>query len=283
MRYSQFLSLATCTFIVGACSQQPDAESPANDWVLTNGKIYTVDPDQPWAEAIVIRDGEFVYVGDNEGAQAFVVDGVEITDLNARMLIPGLVDAHTHPGQIDLIQFDASFEATDRDAFIAELAAYAAANPGEDWMRGCCWPVIEFVEGDLGPDRVELDRIFPNRPVWINSNAGHSFWLNSHALQTLGLDEDSPDPRFPIAMYKRDATGRLTGWVKEGAGWQLMDEVFEVDHRIHEDSMRAMLQTLSEHGVTTVYDAGNKDFSDLVYAFLSKLDRAGELPVRYEL
>lgn len=279
---SKFLCLATCTFIVSACSQQPDVETAANDWVLTNGKIYTVNPDQSWAEAVVIRDGKFFYVGDNEGAQAFVSAGVETTDLNNRMLIPGLVDAHTHPGQIDLIQFDASFDATNRDAFILELEAYAAANPGDDWLRGCCWPVISFVDGDLGPDRVELDRIFPDRPVWINSNAGHSFWLNSLALQALGLDEDSRDPRFPIAMYKRDATGRLTGWVKEGAGWQLMDDVFEVDRERHENSMRAMLQTLSEHGVTTVYDAGNKDFNDLVYSFLSKLDQAGELPVRYE-
>ena len=269
-------------FALVACSQPDDVQPIANDWVLTNGKFYTVDLEQSWAEAVVIRDGKFIFVGDNEGAQAFVTKQTEVTNLNGHMIIPGLVDAHTHPGQIDLIQFDATFAATKRDAFIRELEEYAEANPGTDWLRGCCWPVIEFVAGDSGPDRIELDRIFPDRPVWINSNAGHSFWLNSEALQALGLDEDSPDPRFPIAMYKRDTSGRLTGWVKEGAGWQLMDEVFNVDRVRHEDSMRAMLQTLSEHGVTTVYDAGNKDFNDRVYGFLSKLDQAGELPVRYE-
>ena len=165
---------------------------------------------------------------------------------------------------------------------MAELEAYARENPGDGWVRGCCWPVQEFVDGSEGPDRRELDPIFPDRPVWLISSGGHSFWLNSRALDELGLDEDSQDPKFPVAMYKRDETGRLTGWVKEGAAWVRVDEVFEVDAEIHEASMRAMLNTLSEFGVTTLFDAGTKGFADRVYAFLSKLEKAGELPVRYE-
>ena len=83
-------------------------------------------------------------------------------------------------------------------------------------------------------------------------------------------------------MYKRDDDGRLTGWVKEGAGWQFFTEVFEVNDEIHQQSVRDFLQVLSEHGVTTVYDGGNLDFSDRVYSFLSELEKAGELPLRYE-
>lgn len=264
---------------LAACS--PD-KLTAVDRVLTNGLIYTVDETQPWAEAVAIKDGEFVYVGNSAGADTYISDAVDVIDLGGRLVIPGMVDAHTHPGQINLVQFNATFSATERDAFLAELESYANAKPGDDWVLGCCWPVIEFVRGNSGPDRVDLDRLFPDRPVWLNSNAGHSFWLNSKALDELGLDEDSPDPRFPVAMYKRDETGRLTGWVKEGAGWQLMDEIFPVDAALHESSVRDMLRVLSEHGVTTVFDAGNKDFNDRVYGFLHKLDQLGELPLRYE-
>ena len=280
MQYTSLIRLAICAVAVSACSQAP--EPPAADWVLTNGKIYTVDENQPWAEAVIIKDGEFVYVGDNAGADTYISEGVTTTDLGGRMLIPGMVDAHTHPGQIDLVQYNASFEASGREAFLAELEAFAEANPGEDWVLGCCWPVIDFVVEDRGPDRVDLDRIFPKRPVWIVSNAGHSSWLNSPALDALGIDEDSKDPRFPIAMYKRDDEGRLTGWVKEGAAWQRMEEVFPVNQVLHEDSMRAMLQDLSEHGVTTLYDAGNKHRHDEIYGFMSDLERAGELPLRIE-
>ena len=279
MRLNQIIGLAACA-LVAACGQEPAMQS--GDWVLTNGRIYTVDEDQPWAEAVVIRDGEFVYVGDNAGAQNFVVDGIKTTDLRGRLVIPGIVDAHTHPGQIDLTRYEARFEAGTREAFMAELEAYARDNPGDGWLRGCCWPVQEFVDGDKGPDRRDLDPIFPDRPVWLMSTGGHSFWLNGQALAELGINEDSQDPQFPVAMYKRDDSGRLTGWVKEGAAWVRVNEVFDIDTGIHEASMREMLQTLSEYGVTALFDAGTKGFADRVYAFLSKLDKAGELPLRYE-
>jgi hypothetical protein len=74
----------------------------------------------------------------------------------------------------------------------------------------------------------------------------------------------------------------MTGWVKEGAGWQHFPSVFEVQENIHLASVRAMLQTLSKHGVTTVYDAGSLDYSDYVYGLISSLEKAGELPLRYE-
>ena len=276
----KIVCLAFAIGVVVACTAEQ--ASPPVDAVLLNGHIYTVDEQNPWAEALVIRDGMFAYVGDNAGADAFIADGVEVIDLDGGFVMPGIVDAHTHPGQMDLIQDDVKFTAATRAAFLAELSNYAEQNPGDGWLRACCWPVIAFVAGDSGPDRVELDPIFPDRPVWLSSNAGHSFWLNSAALAELGLDADTPDPRFPIAMYKRDATGRLTGWLKEGAGWQIMDDVFEVDREIHEAGMRNMLQILSEHGVTALYDAGTKEFSDRVYRFLSELERAGELPLRYE-
>lgn len=278
--HAALLAITFCT--VAACTSEPDAEAPAADWVLTNGRIYTVDDEQPWAEAVAIKDGEFVYVGDNAGAEALIAEGVSTTDLGGRMLIPGIVDGHTHPGLIGIEQYDATFEAPDQEGFVAEIEAWAEANPGDDWVRACCWPVIAYVDGDKGPDREVLDAVFPDRPVWVTSSSWHSYWLNTKALQELGIDQDSEDPRFPIAMYKRDDDGRLTGWIKEGAGWQFFARVFEIDDEIHQQSVRAFLQTLSEYGVTTVYDGGNLDYNDDVYRFLSDLEKAGELPLRYE-
>jgi predicted amidohydrolase YtcJ len=279
MRKSSLLLLVVAA---AACTPDRGADSPAADWVLTNGKIYTVNEDNPWAEAVAIRGVEFVYVGDNAGAAVYVADGVETTNLSGRMVIPGIVDGHTHPGLIGIEQYEPVIEAEDGDTFLAGVTTWADANPGDGWVRACCWPVIAFVDGDKGPDRADLDAIFPDRPVWITSSSWHSYWLNSKALQALGIDEDSQDPRFPIAIYKRDDSGRLTGWVKEGAGWQFFADVFEVNDEIHQQSVRAFLQTLSELGVTTVYDGGNLDFSDTVYGFLSQLEKAGELPLRYE-
>ena len=93
--------VATACLLV-ACSQEQPAAMAAADWVLTNGQIYTVDETRPWAEAIVIKDGKFIYVGDNAGAESFMSKAVKTTDLGGRMVIPGIVDAHTHPGFIEL-------------------------------------------------------------------------------------------------------------------------------------------------------------------------------------
>ena len=257
-----------------------DTSMQMADWVLTNGQIYTVDVNQPWAEAVVIRDGDFVYVGSNAVATAYAADNT--TDLGGRMVIPGIVDGHTHPGLYGIEQYNAGFVETDREAFLEELRIWAADNPGEDWVRGCCWPVITYVDGPVGPDRRELDEIFPDRPVWLTSSSWHSYWLPSRALEALGVAEDSEDPRFPIAIYKRDDDGRLTGWLKEGAGWQFFGQVFEINEDIHNASVREFLQYLSMRGVTTLYDGGNLDYSDAVYQLLYDLEEAGELPIRYE-
>lgn len=279
MRTTAPSGVLACVFIAG-CSAEQAPQPTGADWKLTNGRIYTVDEAQPWAEAVVIQDGDFIYVGASAGAAEFAAENV--IDLGGRMVIPGIVDGHTHPGLYGIEQFNAGFEATDREEFLAELRNWAEENPGDDWVRGCCWPVIAYVDGPTGPDRSELDTIFPDRPVWLTSSSWHSYWLNSRALEELGIDEDSEDPRFPIAIYKRDAGGRLTGWVKEGAGWQLFGEVFEIDHDIHSASVREFLQYLAERGVTTLYDGGNLDYSDAVYQLLSDMEKSGELPVRYE-
>jgi len=257
-----------------------NAGAPRADWVLTNGEIYTVNVNQPWVEAVVINDGDFVYVGSEAGAAVYAAD--KVTDLGGRMVIPGIVDGHTHPGLYGIEQYNAEFVETDREAFLEELRIWAADNPGEDWVRGCCWPVISYVDGSMGPDRRSLDEIFPDRPVWLTSSSWHSYWLNTRALEALGVDEDSEDPRFPIATYKREADGRLTGWLKEGAGWQFFNQVFEINEEIHNASVREFLDYLSVRGVTTLYDGGNLDYSDAVYQLLSDLEESGELPIRYE-
>ena len=118
--------------------------------------------------------------------------------------------------------------------------------------------------------------------MWIASRSWHSNWLNSKALEVLGIDASTPDPRPGVAMYARDANGVPTGWVKEGAGWQHLASQFDVDTDVHEASVVAFLQTLLEKGVTMVYEGGNFGYEDHVYGLLARLERAGRLPLRYE-
>jgi predicted amidohydrolase YtcJ len=280
--------LASLIFVT-SCGDSAKVESdelareqqPA-DWVLTGGRIFTVDDRNPWAEAVAIADGEFVFVGDETGVEAFVGDTTRTADLAGRLVLPGLIDAHTHPAYVDLEQFGAALPESSPEELLEAVEAYAESHPDDDWIRLCCWPSQFYVRGKEGPHRRDLDAIVPDRPVWITSLPWHSYWLNSKALERLGIEEDTPDPRPGIAMYARDENGKLTGWVKEGAGWQHFTRVFEVDSAVHQEGALAFLDELSVHGVTTVYDAGNFGFEDEVYGFLAQLEKKGELLLRYE-
>ena len=272
--------------LTASCMSGGDgANQESADLILTGAKIFTSNKQQPWAEAVAIKNGRFIYVGDSTGASKYLFDDTQSVDLKGRLVIPGLVDAHAHPGYIDVEHFGEILE-TSEEEMLAAVKKYADEHPDDDWLRLCCWPVGLYVEGSQGPDKKKLDAIVRDRPVWFVSEWWHSGWLNSKALEVLGVDKNTPDPKPGVATYVRDENGEPTGWVKEGAGWQHFAEQFPINesaHRAsHEQNMLAALQILSEAGITTLYDAGNFGFEDLVYSFMAKLEEEDRLPVRYE-
>jgi len=280
------LILALSGFLIASCTSGGDAgDQEAADLILSGAKIFTSNKQQPWAEAVAVKNGRFIYVGDSAGVSKYRSDSTHSVDLDGRLVIPGLVDSHAHPGYIDVEQYGDISETNEQD-MLAAVKTYADEHPDEEWLRLCCWPVALYVKGNQGPDKRILDAVVPDRPVWFVSEWWHSGWLNSKALEVLGVDENTPDPKPGVATYIRDANGELTGWVKEGAGWQHFAEQFPIGdgaHKIsHEENMVAGLQLLSEAGVTTLYDAGNFGFEDLVFGFMARLEKEGKLPVRYE-
>lgn len=252
------------------------------DLVLTGGRIYTEDARNPWAQAVVIRNKRFVYVGDDRIAEQYVGESTERIDLGGRLVLPGLIDSHTHPGMMGIERYGPSLPETGHEDLLAAVKAYADSDPGEDWIRMCCWSNYQYVHGSDGPNKADLDAIVADRPVWITSSSWHSYWLNSKALEVLGIDRNTPDPRPGIATYVRDENGELTGWVKEGAGWQHFATVFTINPALHRKRVTEFISILSEHGVTTVFDGGNTDYQDEVYGLLSEFEKSGNLPLRYE-
>jgi len=237
------------------------------DLILTGAKIFTSNNQQPWAEAVAIKDGRFIYVGSEAGVTQFVGPTTQKAQLAGRLVIPGIVDGHTHPGFNEAERFGTTLPETNPEDFLKAVQDYSESHPGQDMIRLCCWANSWYVSGKEGPHKEVLDAVVPDRPVWINAEAWHSSWLN---------------PRAGVAVYARDEAGELTGWVKEGAGWQHFAEQFPVDVEVHQKGMVDFLDTLSEYGVTTVYDGGNFGYEDQVYSFLSQLDKSGRLPLRYE-
>ncbi len=287
MNWKSYTVLAgICVTLVISCTSDVNKENEESaDLILIGGKIFTSNIQQPWTEAVAIKEGRFIYVGDSAGASEFRTENTRSVDLGGRLVIPGIVDSHAHPGYIDVEQYG-EISATNEADLLASVKAFAQENPGDGWLRLCCWPINLYVEGTTGPLKETLDSVVADRPVWFVSEWWHSGWLNSKALEELGIDANTQDPKPGVAGFVRSANGEPTGWVKEGGGWQFFTEHFPIDdveHRqTHEENMVAGLKILSESGVTALYDAGNFGFEDLVYEFMSGLESEGRLPIRYE-
>ncbi len=249
----------------------------AADMVLTNGKIYTVDATQPWAEAVAIEDGRFVFVGNAEGVAQFIDGDTAEFDLQGRFVLPGLIDSHTHPGlvarSVDYVELPWTPE-TKTEMFDA-LVAYADANPDKEFIVGGRWPSGLF--GEEGPNRQELDAVISDRPVILTDTSGHAQWLNSRALEVLGIDRNTPDPIPGLSYLYRDADGEPTGWIKERAIAGQLAAAGIGDH-VSADSLAGFLEYLAGLGVMAVFDGGN---SDEGYRAAAELDRANRMPLRY--
>jgi predicted amidohydrolase YtcJ len=149
--------------------------------VYTNGKIYTVNESQPWAEAVAIKDGMFLVVGSNAKVESVIGEGTEVIDLGGLMAMPGLVDVHNHMTGASVSKANLSLSnPNDRDAMLADIKAFADANPDLGYVRGEAWNLGVFPNDS--PTKDLLDEIVPDRPVYLLSQTGHEAWVNSKML-----------------------------------------------------------------------------------------------------
>ncbi len=126
---------------------------PPADLVLRNGRIYTLDDARTWAEALAIDEGRIVYVGPNDGVDAFAGPESDFIDLDGKMVLPGFHDSHVHPvsGGVELGQCDLNGIAT-REGLFEAIAECAARTPDEEWLVGGGWDLPLFP--GASPDRV---------------------------------------------------------------------------------------------------------------------------------
>ena len=268
-------SLFIAFFLLAGCDKQTGPS--AADAVFTNGTIYTSDGRNHSVSAVAVSAGKFVYVGDD--ASRFVGPETEVFDLGRKAVIPGLIDAHSHPGWVALSSNVIALDDTStKEATIDSIRKMVVENSARDILIGGFWP-NEFFGVD-GPNRQELDRVEPNRPVILYDDWAHSVWANSKALQQANVTSDVEDLVPGFSFYQRDENGQPTGWITESAATVFVNEFQSVTPQVE----RVLLEYLDYYlsvGVTTVFDAGNFGLDRDVYATVSRLDKEGRLPVRY--
>ena len=276
------LANASIWFCAGnVVAQEPinPAKESANV-LFVNGHIYTSNPKQPWAEAVAIRDGRIQNVGTNAALNRYHGAKTLVVDLGGRMMLPGMIDNHTHFRWASFglagVKVNAARNMNDIEAI---LIKYAKAHPTESWVYGDGWPYGAYWPSGL-PTKELLDRIFPDRPATIMSEDGHSLWVNSRAMAAAGITRDTPNPDGAArgTIVRDPKTGEPTGVMEEGAKSLIM-RVMETNLPEEEKlrKLRLGLKFANEHGITSVVNATGDIREMETY---EKLHQRGELTVR---
>src|SRR5579883_345648 len=244
--------------------------------ILHHANIFTVDPRQPRAEAVAIAGGRFLAAGSNVDIRALAKPGTRQIDLEGKTVVPGFVDAHSHPasaGRAHLREVDCDLRSIR--AIQEAIRRRAAKTPAGQWVLGFKYDDTKTEEGRK-LTREDLDASTTQHPVFIQHRGGHTAYVNSLAFRAAGVPETVADP--PGGKFDRDAAGRLTGGLRERATepfHKVIPSYFSrADYR---EGVKLISQVLVKTGITSVHDAYGTPEDLRAY---QDAREAGELSVR---
>ena len=183
--------------------------------VLRNGRLWTGDPQNPWAEALAIEGNKIVEVGSNDAIAKRTGPRTRVIDLKGRLASPGFNDAHVHflSGSLSLFQVNL-WEAGSLQEMQRRIAEFAKAHPNEKWITGVGWEYGWFPNHRL-PAKEDIDKVVSDRPVYLKGFDGHTGWVNSEALRLADINGATRYPGYGEIV--KDARGQPTGALKETA------------------------------------------------------------------
>ena len=266
--------------IITSCSNIEKA-----DLILLNGEVYTMEKDQPWVSAVVIKDNKIVAVLDNDRS-ARKYSGLEtrVVDLEGKFALPGFIDGHTHFDGTGAQLNDANLLAVADEAGLRkEIARVVNILEDGEWITRGLWGAYEqWALGASGadagsaerwmPDRRMIDDLIPNNPCLLRSFDGKWFLANTLALELSGVDHMYPEDMV------RDQQGRLTGLIVKGSP-RLNDIRKVIQPKSHERLMnenRAALKYLRECGIVEIHDITGPEQTERYL----ELEKNGELTCR---
>ena len=225
------------------------------DTVVRHTNVITIDPRNPRAQAVAMRDGRFVAVGDDDSVADLVGPDTQVMDLQGKTVLPGFIDAHIHvlsSGVRHVMAADCDLRTIPaiRDA----LQVQARDTPDGSWVQGFKFDDTKTEENRF-LNRQDLDAVSTQHPVIVSHRAGHVFYLNTAALEMAGFGRDTADP--PGGRFGREAgTGALDGVVYERAIDPVRDELLPpVTSEVRRQGLRRICEMLTQAGLTSVHDA----------------------------
>jgi hypothetical protein len=268
------VAILLCVAVRAVLGQTPP-QAVSADSVVVNAKIYTVNPRQPWAEALAVRGEKILAVGSAREIDHYRGPNTRVIDGQGRLVLPGFTDCHIHfmEGSLGLLHVDLNGAATVGE-IQKRVSAYAVAHPHEEWILGMGWNYPAFAPSGM-PDRRILDEVVLDRPVFLEAYDGHTAWANSKALAAAGITRATPDP--PNGKIVRDEKGEATGALLEAASGLVSKFAPKPSRDERLAALRKGLHEANRVGLVRVHSAGG-DFEWL--DLYDELRHKGELTVR---
>lgn len=256
------------------------------DTIIYNGIIYKSDPERNCAEAAAIRDGKFICVGTEKECEAFKDESTRMYDAEGRLVLPGLIDGHTHPETIANSRWRVQMpEFDDMHELLSFVKKYCEEHPVSElpFFFGECYPSTMFDE--KGPRKEWIDEYVSDRPVRLQDFTDHACWYNSRALELMGIDKNG-EKSETAPFIVRDENNEPTGWVLEPMPTSDMEDImfdrmgWHPPTEVTEETITPFLDFLNECGVTAIYDGITETESAMKLFY--DMDMEGKLNMHYE-
>ncbi|RIW33240.1 amidohydrolase [Bacillus salacetis] len=221
------------------------------DLIIKSDAIFTANTHGTIDGALAVKDGKIIAIGSEKEIEQYKSSHTKEISAFGKLVLPGFHDFHVHLWLGAMFQEYASLTSCSSEEEAAEkIARFADENPGDPWVLGFGWHHVRW-PGQRLPTRHTLDRLIPDRPVFLLNEEAHSAWLNTKALEILGIDENTVEPEF--GKIEKDSAGIPTGFLYETAVG-LAVSAFELPPGKKARLMNAFMKKAGKCGITSVGD-----------------------------
>jgi hypothetical protein len=261
-------------FIMAALGANAESK-PSATLIVTNAAVYTVDKQQPKAEAVAVIGDRIVAVGSRADIDSWRGPQTKLIDARGKLLLPGFNDAHVHflQGGAQLGQVQLTDAPTPQE-FAKRIAAQVKKTPKGEWILGGRWDETKWPNQEL-PTKDLVDSVTGDTPIFVERYDGHEALANSAAMKLAGIDAKTAD--VPGGVIVRGGNGNPTGVFKDAAMPLIYKAIPPITHEQRLRAARAAMKHAASVGVTSVQHM-NPEFADV--AAYSELLESGELTTR---
>ncbi len=219
--------------------------------IMVSKAIFTGTSTLPFDGFVAILHDRIIGVGPRSEMESYVGPSTKKWDVGDRLILAGFHDFHLHLflGAMFESFCQLTFGESEEDS-ARMVAQYAKENPENEWVLGFGWHHVRW-PGQSLPSRHSLDQYLPHRPVVLLNEEAHSAWVNTAALQRLGINRDTPEP--PFGKIVKDEQGEPTGFLYETAV-QYVSEAFDFDNQTKTFLFDRILKKTASYGITSVSD-----------------------------